>query len=309
MNIIDVSTICEPWGINIKETKKLSDRALLLITVNGEKFVLKVKGNVQKTENENNLLRYIKSNSLNVQIPLPNKHGDTIVTHNEISYCLYNFIEGETVCAADSLKNPFIPGLLGETLALLHIIMEKADVSNFIEKNLYNMVSQYALKEIIKVDTGEDVQFIVKTMGAEFQKRIESLPKQLIHRDAHIFNFIFKGYSLSGVIDFEIAEINVRIFDLCYCCTSVLNEVFSDLSAREDWFRFVNKMLDKYNQLNPLTDCEKNSIWHVMLCIQLIFMAYFSNNRPLYKSNKAMLMWIYENKKKITDDIFLSNWD
>lgn len=180
MNIIDVSTICEPWGINIKETKKLSDRALLLITVNGEKFVLKVKGNVQKTENENNLLRYIKSNSLNVQIPLPNKHGDTIVTHNEISYCLYNFIEGETVCAADSLKNPFIPGLLGETLALLHIIMEKADVSNFIEKNLYNMVSQYALKEIIKVDTGEDVQFIVKTMGAEFQKRIESLPKQLI---------------------------------------------------------------------------------------------------------------------------------
>ena len=252
------------------------------------------------TENENKLLYFIKSKGINVQIPLPNNHGKTIVTHHNINYCLYHFIEGETVSAAESLKNAYIPGLLGETLALLHIIMEKANVSNFVEKNLSKMVSEFALKEIIKVGSGEDVQVILNTMNEDFQKRIESLPKQLIHRDAHIFNFIFRDNRLSGVIDFEIAEVNVRIFDLCYCWTSVLNEVFSDLSAREDWFRFVKEMIHSYNRMNSLTDFERNSVWHVMLCIQLIFMAYFSNNRPLYESNKAMFMWIYENKERFS---------
>ncbi|MET3698839.1 Ser/Thr protein kinase RdoA (MazF antagonist) [Bacillus oleivorans] len=305
MNIFDISTICGYWGIQIKDTKNLSEKALLLITSSDEKFVLKVKGDVKKTENENNLLDYIKSNGMNVPLPVLNKYGETIVNHNNINYCLYYFIEGETLSAADSLKYPSIPALLGEALAFLHIIMEKAEVSNFIEKNLYKLVSEIALNEILKVDTCEDVQVILNTISEEFQKRIESLPKQLIHRDAHIFNFIFKGHELSGFIDFEITEVNVRILDLCYCCTSVLNEVFSDLSAREDWFRFVKEILHQYNQINPLTDYEKNSVWHVMLCIQLIFMAYFSNNRLLYESNKAMFMWIYENKERLAGDVFL----
>ena len=45
MNAIDISAICEPWGINMKDFKNLSERAYLLIAASGEKLILKVKGN------------------------------------------------------------------------------------------------------------------------------------------------------------------------------------------------------------------------------------------------------------------------
>ncbi|MGN7399976.1 phosphotransferase [Cytobacillus praedii] len=61
------------------------------------------------------------------------------------------------------------------------------------------------------------------------------MPKQLIHRDTHIDNIILSEDILLGVIDFEIAEVNVNIFDLCYCLTSVLNEVFINNNMRHNW--------------------------------------------------------------------------
>jgi Ser/Thr protein kinase RdoA (MazF antagonist) len=305
MNFTDVNLICSQWDVDVKETKNLSERALLLITANEEKFVLKTKGDLQATKNENELLNYLKTNGINVQFPLMNIHGETIVTHNNIHYCLYNFIDGETFGPEESLKNPLIPGLLGETIASLHIAMEAVKFShNFNLKNLYNMVSSYAINEILKVDNNEELKAIFEIFDEEFKNKIESLPKQLIHRDAHIFNIIYKDNELSGVIDFEIAEVNVRIFDICYCSTSVLNEIFFDVSQRENWFNFVEVLCNKYKNLNPLTNNEMNSIWHVMLCIQLIFMAYFSNNISVYENNKAMFLWIYENKDKLENKIF-----
>lgn len=45
-----------------------------------------------------------------------------------------------------------------------------------------------------------------------------------------------------GVIDFEIAEVNVNIFDLCYCLTSVLSEVFINNNMRHNWIIFVGEI-------------------------------------------------------------------
>ncbi|WP_082687107.1 phosphotransferase [Bacillus sp. FJAT-27445] len=122
----------------------------------------------------------------------------------------------------------------------------------------------------------------------------------LIHRDAHIHNILFQNNRLSGVIDFDFAEFNVRLFDLCYCCTSILSEVFLNESRREKWLLFVGEIVAGYNQLNSLSTSELKSIWYViMLSIQTIFMAYFVNNSSLYELNKAMFRWIYDNKDRI----------
>ena len=44
----------------------------------------------------------------------------------------------------------------------------------------------------------------------------------------HLSNVIFKDNEFQGFIDFELLESNVRVFDLCYCCTSILSELYSD---------------------------------------------------------------------------------
>ena len=55
-----------------------------------------------------------------------------------------------------------------------------------------------------------------------------SLPKQLIHRDVHFGNFLFFEGSLSGYIDFDLSQRNIRIFDLCYFLSGLLAEETED---------------------------------------------------------------------------------
>ncbi|WP_062052125.1 hypothetical protein [Bacillus sp. JCM 19034] len=72
------------------------------------------------------------------------------------------------------------------------------------------------------------------------------------------------------------------------------------------WLEFVGKLIASYNQVNPLSSNEKASIWYVMLCIQTIFMAYFSNNEDFFKMNKEMFQWIFENRNLIEGKIILN---
>ncbi|MCT4574177.1 aminoglycoside phosphotransferase, partial [Bacillus thuringiensis] len=86
-------------------------------------------------------------------------------------------------------------------------------------------------------------------------------------------------------IDFEILENNVKIFDLCYCCTSVLSELFSNERLRGKWLHIVCKVFEGYYKQNDLTKEELKAIWYVMLSIQIIFIAYFVQLPDLLKLN------------------------
>ncbi|WP_412729406.1 phosphotransferase [Cytobacillus praedii] len=83
---------------------------------------------------------------------------------------------------------------------------------------------------------------VYQKLEEDIKTVVGSLPKQLIHRDTHIHNIIFSENTLMGVIDFEIAEVNVNIFDLCYCLTSVLSEVFINNNMRHNWIIFVGEI-------------------------------------------------------------------
>ncbi|MBU8732883.1 phosphotransferase [Cytobacillus oceanisediminis] len=287
--------------------KKLSERATLVFTTDEEKFIIKRKDNLEQFNRELKLIGHLRSNNFLTQFPLYNKQGDFSFPYQNSNYDIYNYLEGSPFGAEESLLNPKIPKLLGETIANLNKIMESADfLREYPIKDLYQLVYGFAVKEIIKVDPSEELQNMYQKLEEEIKNLVNILPKQLIHRDAHIHNIIFNNSSLSGVIDYEIVEVNVSIYDICYCSTSILSEVFINEKLRGMWINFVANLVCTYNQVNPLSASEKGSIWHVMLCIQSIFMAYFSNNKDIYKINKAMFQWIYENRKNIERKILLN---
>ena len=64
----------------------------------------------------------------------------------------------------------------------------------FLEKN------EYVHREVIQK---------MERMHAAF-KQSHPLPRQIIHRDMHLSNVIFKDDKLEGFIDFEILENNVK---------------------------------------------------------------------------------------------------
>lgn len=304
MEYLDIKNITYSWGIKLKDFKKLSEFATLIITDDENRYVLKKKMSLKQFESELKLLKHFKINKFATQIPLINKSDDFIISYNSDYYCIYHYLDGETFRAVESLRNPIVAKLLGETIAKLNIIMESVKFpEEFPKKDLYQMVYGFAVNEIRKVDSSERLFNIYQQLEDEIKTVVSSLSKQLVHRDAHIHNIVFNDGILSGVIDFEIAEINVNIFDICYCSTSVLSEVFSNETFKEDWLIFVGDLVDSYHLWKPLTINEKKSIWYIMLCIQSIFMSYFSNNKAIYEINKAMFLWIYENRKNIESKI------
>ncbi|MFB7142175.1 phosphotransferase, partial [Gottfriedia sp. NPDC056225] len=171
------------------------------------------------------------------------------------------------------------------------------------KRDLYKNMYDRAINVINNSKKINKLNIIFEELEVDIKNISKVLPKQLIHRDPHTSNFIMKQNELVGIIDFEIAEENIRIFDICYCATSILNEVFSDHKFRQEWITFVGKLLNGYNSINQLFENEVNSIWHTMLYIQTIFMAYFIDYPNIFDLNKDMFLWIYENKNNIEMNI------
>ena len=111
------------------------------------------------------------------------------------------------------------------------------------------MVYEWALPNLEKNEhVDQDVVRTMNQIHSDFKKTITSLRKQIIHRDMHLSNVIFKDNEFQGFIDFELLERNVRVFDLCYCCTSILSELHSDAELRGKWQHIISKIFEGYNK-------------------------------------------------------------
>ncbi|MDX8365397.1 phosphotransferase enzyme family protein [Cytobacillus sp. IB215665] len=223
MSIKHLSDLSSNWGIEISNSAKLSERATLITTNNGKRYVLKQKESVEKTINEIKLLLSIDKQDFKVHLPIQTNGGEYYYCSDDVVYCIYNYLDGQTFKAIDAVKNTTIPELLGSSIAQLHQVLKQ--VSNdlqFPKKNLYNQVFDWAVHEILKNEENQDLTSIYHTLQINFKNVIHDFPQQLIHRDAHIFNVIIQKDRLAGFVDFDIVEHNVRLFDICYCSTSVL---------------------------------------------------------------------------------------
>ncbi|CAG9622105.1 phosphotransferase enzyme family protein [Sutcliffiella rhizosphaerae] len=307
MNLLDMNNISSSFGIKTIEFKTLSERAILIITSGEDKFILKEKGTLEQIKREIKLLKHLQYHFIHTQTPIMNDSGEYTVCYKNKNYCIYNYLEGLTFHAEESLLNPSVPKLLGETIAHLNQAMKTIRFSNeFPNNDIFLSVYSFAVDEIVKVDASEHLITIYQQLKEDIKAVLSTLPKQVIHRDAHIHNIVIKDDTLVGLIDFDLAEVNVNIFDICYCSTSILSEVFSNETQRLNWLSFVGDLIANYNQHNSLSMIEKRGIWYVMLCIQSVFMAYFSKNKDIFKSNKEMFLWIYENKSNLERKYLIS---
>jgi Ser/Thr protein kinase RdoA (MazF antagonist) len=123
------------------------------------------------------------------------------------------------------------------------------------------------------------------------------LPKQLIHRDAHPGNKLFFDGKLSGWLDFEIMLRGPRLFDLCYCSTSLLINGFGDPSKRQAWFALLSALVEGYESVSPLTSVERRALRVMQMSIEVIFIAFFDSiHYPAgVAQNIAALTWLYAN--------------
>ncbi|MFY9390978.1 MAG: helix-turn-helix domain-containing protein [Limnochordia bacterium] len=171
------------------------------------------------------------------------------------------------------------------------------------EVNLYQNVLEWALPSVqrqnIQWNMGLDDSFFADFIET-FGKLYDKLPKQLIHRDPNPSNILFRDGRVSGFIDFDLSQINIRLWDVCYCATGILSAGSEE--AYNAWLDILGGILNGYGIEETLTEAEKQAVFYVICSIQMICIAYFESQdkyKELARTNRDMLRFIVENRERI----------
>ena len=196
----------------------------------------------------------------------------------------------------------------GVSIAKLHCAL--ADVEADIkpdEANLYQQITEWAMPEVKKQNQRYGLGLtdgFFKNYLEQFDSVFDALPKQLVHRDPNPSNILFDGGEVSGFIDFDLSERNVRLWDPCYCATGILSEWRGVEDIHEKWPEVLAGILHGYNSVNPLTDEEKQAVFHVICSIEMICLAYFEHQEAdgfaqLAQTNREMFTYVVEQEALI----------
>jgi len=279
----------------------------------------KVSGNVWmvgsdyilKTGNREVLMKNLKiSKELHKQgfsssLPILTKTGEEYLDGKDV-FILTRGIKGEPLPRSDRFGDNRIKfgEKYGRSIARLHKAL-KAIQKDVLpdEVNLYKNVMDWALPNVKQ----QNIQWNMGIADTIFDDYIENfgalydkLPKQLIHRDPNPSNILFDNGEVSGFIDFDLSEINIRLWDVCYCATGILSEGSDE--AYEKWLDILGGILYGYDMEGKLTSEEKQAVFYVICSIQMICIAFFESNdiyRELSKINRQMLKFIIDNKENI----------
>lgn len=221
------------------------------------------------------------------------KNGDDYLQSGDLYFIIINRIKGKQLKCEDVFSDIGIAYTIGVNIAKLHNKLRAFDDTDFRQINIYNdcISSMHKIQNL----TQEFIEDYKNTFG----RIINQLPAQLIHRDINPSNMIFDGDEFKGFIDFDLTEINIRIFDICYCATAILSECFLNPNIdKSKWIEILDNLTAGYDSINKLSDSEKQAIPYVIYSIQIICISYFNQYdkySDLTEINTGMLKWLIEN--------------
>ena len=236
-------------------------------------------------------------------IPVPEyirtSDGAAFISVDDTHYVLMKKIMGRHI---DPFKgNPYKNGvLLGRLVAELHRAMGKIGP----DFDCYDADYMLELDDWImpKIREGQvPVRQEVIDYCYGFGPLYKTLPRQLIHRDVHTSNMIFRGRKLSGWLDFDNSQINVRLHDLCYLGVTMLVGNYDNERRFAAWREIFRGVLDGYQCTFSLTEGEMEAIPYMFIMAELTFAAFFAKigQMDIAAVCAEMAEWLYENRERL----------
>jgi Ser/Thr protein kinase RdoA (MazF antagonist) len=266
-------------------------------TVSGTRYVLKRKTVRRTWQEEYQLLEALAAQGVPVAVPLRARSGEPYVQVGEGCFVLSPHLPGAIYTdhyasgAAERARQ------FGAAIARLHSGLREC--KQFISAPDMDLPADIVRSgQVVRQGwpAGQPpVDPILAELEAGLAGCFAELPKQLIHRDAHPGNMLFQDGQLSGWLDFEIVQRGPRLFDLCYCSTSLLIHGFREPAKRQAWQALLSALVEGYESVSTLTSLERRSIRIMQMAIEVIFIAFFvQNNYPaLAAQNIEALAWLY----------------
>ena len=258
----------------------------------GDDYIIKFTANLGSIKNNIRISKALAEAGLPAAEIIKTVSGTDYLQDGEIYFIMLKRIKGSPLKCDDIFADTSLAYTIGENIARLHRALKDFDEENYAAVNIYGKV----VNALPKIKNGIDFSAkFIRDYEIGFGEIFDKLPKQIIHRDINPSNMIFDGGKFKGFIDFDLSEINIRIFDICYCATAILSECFNGSVDKAKWLEILNNLVDGYNSIEPLTEYEQQAIPYVIYSIQIICIAYFSHYdkfEALAKTNTAMLKWI-----------------
>ena len=262
----------------------------------GENHVLKYTANLGRLKKNIEVARALDNIGLLAAVPVPTNQGADYISDGELYFCLTRRLPGGQMAA-----HRFGQGdgrFVGEILGQLHLALARIEdcVS---EADLLATVRDWALpnaKAALNLTDGFCREYLDTFAGL-----YPNLPRQIIHRDPNPGNIIC-GEDRWGFIDFELAERNARIYDLCYAATAVLSETFGQDNDR--WLEIFRDMICGYDSVAHLTEEERKAIPYVILANQFVCVAWFAEQdqyAEIFQINRRMTAWLMEKLEELKD--------
>ncbi len=236
-------------------------------------YVIKMYDDRKQLERNIQISTILSACNIPVAEIVPVKTGEKYAAHNNVYFLVSKKLPGSNIT---EIKNPAMSYKMGRAIAQLHkafIECEKEiefwdnsllqEMKGWVRKNLAN----HAWQIIEKEDYDKTVELL--------ENIYDCLPKQLIHRDVHFGNFLFCEGELSGYIDFDLSQKNIRIFDICYFLTGLLAEETDNAFTQNEWIESFRSAVAGYESIIRLSAEEKRAFPCVMKCIEILCAAYF----------------------------------
>lgn len=262
-----IESLLPLWGI---ESSQLSQIYASAWEINAS-YIMKVYDDKMQLERNIKTAELLSRFRIPVAEAVPTKAGEQYVAHQNQCFFLSRKLPGSSI---SDLKDEKIAREMGCAIARLHAAFAACEKElEFWDNSLLAEMKGWVLQNL----TDGGWQFVSEPEYAKavdaLEKGYERLPKQLIHRDVHFGNFLFHEGKLSGYIDFDLSQKNIRIFDICYFLTGLLTE---QPLTKEEWLCIVRAVVAGYESVQALSSDEKAALPCVMECIEMLFVAYFS---------------------------------
>lgn len=283
------------------ETGNISESACYV----GDNYVIKYSANLGKVQTHITLSQAIESVGLSSATPIKNTQGEYVVTNGDLYFYVTKRLVGKQLKASTMYLDDYLPKarFIGEVIGQLSLALSKVDAT-VNESNIYVSAREWAIPTLAeKINLPEE---FIKRYEKEFGEIYELLPQQIIHRDPNPGNIILSDDNW-GILDFDLSEKNIRIFDPCYAATAILSESFENdnLDKLSQWVVIYKNILYGYDEVARLSDNEWKAIPFVMITNQFISTAWFSEQekyKDIYEINTKMTEWMLENFESMLFD-------
>ena len=276
-----IEQILPLWGIENRQLLQIYPSAWEI----NHSYVLKVYDDKKQLERNIKISEILLDCAIPVAKAVLTKTGEKYIEHKKRYFLMSKKLQGSNI---SDIKDKTIAWEIGCAIAQLHMAFIKCEReiefwNNSLLKEMKGWIRENLEKNEWKILNEDEYSRTVKLLEDVY----DYLPKQLIHRDVHFGNFLFFEGNLSGYIDFDLSQRNIRIFDICYFLTGLLAEETDDVFTKNEWIEIAKSVIAGYESMIHLSEKEKNAIPCVMECIEILFIAYFISMNDTKHANDA----------------------